>query len=227
MTTHTERIAIVGDGNVGRALAQSLLKTAHRVVFAVRSTENDESRLKSRADGSPDAVDAIPRLPLATAMSDATIVFLAVPSNAAEDALRSAQSLKNVVVVDCTNPVRWDNGPVVSAPTAGSVAQQLAIAFPDAMVCKGFNHFGAEIHANPALRYGPADAYFAGDNNEAKARVIAVANAMGFVGHDAGPLRNASLLENLAVLWIHLATVGGVGRTFAFRQEARKTQTSS
>jgi predicted dinucleotide-binding enzyme len=42
---------------------------------------------------------------------------------------------------------------------------------------------------------------------------------MGFRAHDAGPLRNAATLENLAVLWIHLATVGGAGRKFAFRME--------
>ena len=40
--------------------------------------------------------------------------------------------------------------------------------------------------------------------------------------HDVGPLRNAAVLENLAVLWIQLATAGGLGRQFAFRAKANR-----
>jgi hypothetical protein len=34
---------------------------------------------------------------------------------------------------------------------------------------------------------------------------------------DAGPLRNAALLESLATLWMHLAMKGGQGRHVAFK----------
>jgi hypothetical protein len=40
---------------------------------------------------------------------------------------------------------------------------------------------------------------------------------MGFHAVDAGPLRNAGALENMAVLWIQLAMSGGAGRHFAFQ----------
>ena len=45
----------------------------------------------------------------------------------------------------------------------------------------------------------------------------------GFSPIDAGPLRNAAVLENVAILWIHLAMVGGRGRDFvlATREPAR------
>jgi len=52
-----------------------------------------------------------------------------------------------------------------------------------------------------------------------RASVITLGTQTGFRTHDAGPLRNAGLLESLAVLWIQLATTGGVGRTFGFRIE--------
>jgi predicted dinucleotide-binding enzyme len=48
-----------------------------------------------------------------------------------------------------------------------------------------------------------------------------LATRMGFRARDAGPLRNAALLENLAVLWIQLASAGGMGRNFGFRIEGR------
>ena len=43
-----------------------------------------------------------------------------------------------------------------------------------------------------------------------------LARRAGFEPVDAGPLRNARLLESMAVLWIHLATKGGLGRRWTF-----------
>ena len=82
---------------------------------------------------------------------------------------------------------------------------------------KGFNHFGVEIHADPQVAGGPADALFAGDDAGAKRTAMALADRMGFHAVDAGPLRNAGALENFAVLWIQLAMKGSSGRHFAFR----------
>ena len=45
----------------------------------------------------------------------------------------------------------------------------------------------------------------------------AIATKAGFTPIDVGPLRNAALLESLAVLWIHLAMKGGQGRHVAFK----------
>jgi hypothetical protein len=84
-------------------------------------------------------------------------------------------------------------------------------------VVKAFNTFGAEIHADPRLSAGPADVCLAGDDADAKRIVGEIATRAGFRPIDAGPVRNAALLENLAVLWIHLALVGGQGRDVAFK----------
>ena len=39
---------------------------------------------------------------------------------------------------------------------------------------------------------------------------------VGFKPVDAGPLRNAAVLENVAMLWIHLAMAAGHGRDWTF-----------
>ena len=49
----------------------------------------------------------------------------------------------------------------------------------------------------------------------------ALARSLGYDPVDVGPLRNAQHLESLAILWIHLATVGKRGREFAFKTLAR------
>jgi len=56
----------------------------------------------------------------------------------------------------------------------------------------------------------------AGDDADAKAVAIALANDVGFEGADAGPLAAARDLEHLAVLWIRLAYPLGNGPGIAF-----------
>jgi hypothetical protein len=207
-------VAVLGTGNVGRALAVLARKAGATVRFGVRDAA------KAREALSGPLAEAFVG-PVGDAVQPAEIVIVAVPAAAAIAALRSAGDLAGKVLVDATNPIRWDGGPVWNPPAEGSMSAAITAAFPKAMVVKGFNHFGVEVMHDTAMAHGAADAIFAGDDADAKARVIALANAMGFAARDGGPLRNAAVLENLCVLWIHLATVGGVGRQFAFRLEGR------
>lgn len=212
--------AIIGAGTVGRALGERLVRAGARVRFGVREPGAVTGDLTGPLAGA--AV-----LSAAEAAAGADLILLAVPAAASVEALRSVGELGERIVIDCTNPVRWDGGPVWAPPPEGSVAQAVAAALPRLRVVKGFNHFGAEIQRDPALATGPADALFAGDDCHAKSVVMALATRMGFRPRDAGPLRNAGLLENLAILWIHLATGGGAGREFGFRIEGRSGQPAS
>jgi len=204
-------IAIIGTGNVGAALGRRLAACGVSVRFGAR----DPDKIR------PLAADAGPNASAHTtaeAAKGADVVFLAVPAGAALDAATGAGDLAGKILVDCTNPLRWDAGPVWNPPPEGSVAQALAKALPRARVVKGFNGFGAEFHADPVLPNDVhADVYLASDDADAKAAVSALAEAGGFCPVDAGPLRNASVVENVAILWIHLAMVGGKGRNVAFK----------
>ena len=59
-------------------------------------------------------------------------------------------------------------------------------------------------------------ALVAGDDAANKPKVIDLIGQLGFDVMDAGPLRNARLLEAHAMLWIDLALARGQGRDFAF-----------
>lgn len=203
----TMTIGMIGAGSVGRALGGALTGAGHRVVYGVRELGRT---------GAP-----APEAPAADVSARCDLLFVAVPAPEAVASLTGIGEGTGKTVVDCTNPLRWEDGPVWNPPSEGSVAAQLAKAYPRASVVKGFNHFGAEIQADPALAGGPADALFASDDPGAKAAVMALAEEIGFLPRDAGRLRNAALLENLAVTWIHLATVGGLGRQIGFRLEGR------
>jgi len=67
--------------------------------------------------------------------------------------------------------------------------------------------------------FGPSRAllFYCGDDAAAKQTVKSLAAELGFDPRDAGPLRQARLLEPFAMLWISLANGQGYGRDFAFQ----------
>ena len=209
----TTRIAIIGAGNVGGNLGRTFAKAGLSVRFGVRPGSDTKALLESCGDGAS-ASDPSE----AAAWGD--VVFIAVPASAALEVTRSlAEKLTGKIVVDCNNPLVWKEGPVWAPPPEGSLAAALAAVAPGARVVKGFNTFGAEFHGNPKLTGSPAQVFLAADDADAKKVVSEVATKAGFTTIDAGPLRNAAVLENLAILWIHLALVGGQGRDFAFAMQ--------
>jgi predicted dinucleotide-binding enzyme len=205
-------VAIIGTGNVGRALGRRLKEIGVPVRFGVREPGSEFPEEVRSIGGTFSVADAC---------APVQMIFLAVPAPAAVSAVGAAAPFHGKVLVDCTNPLLWQDGPVWNPPREGSVTAAIASAYPELRVVKAFNHFGSEIHAVPALEGGPADAYVAGDDEAARAEVRALAEKMGFRALDAGGLRNAAVLENLAVLWIHLAMKSGLERSFAFRAEAQ------
>jgi 8-hydroxy-5-deazaflavin:NADPH oxidoreductase len=202
--------AVVGTGAVGEALAGNLVK--HGIDVQIAGRDGDKARqLATKLGGHARAVET------KTLGKGVDAVFLAVPAAAALAVLEEASGIQDGLVVDCTNPLTWDAGPVHAPPEEGSVAAQLARRYPRARVVKAFNTFGAEFHADPRLGATVADLYLAGDDADAKREVSELATKLGFEPVDVGPLRNARNLEALAILWVHLATVGGKGREVAFK----------
>jgi NADPH-dependent F420 reductase len=207
--TASTKVAIIGAGNVGGGLGVNLSQKGFAVKFGVKP-DGDVKALLAESKGATSGAPIE-----AAAWGD--VVFLAVPGAVALEVARSlAGALAGKIVVDCNNPLVWKDGPVWDPPAEGSLAAAIAKAVPGAKVVKGFNTFGAEFHKDPGRTGVPADVFLAGDDAEAKKTVMEVATGGGFRPVDAGPLRNAAVLENVAMLWIHLATVGGQGRGFTF-----------
>jgi NADPH-dependent F420 reductase len=209
------KVAIIGAGNVGGNLGARFSNSGIEVKFGVKDG-TDNKDLLARCKGATTADSA-------TAATWADVVFMAVPGSVAVDVAKSlAKQLEGKIVVDCNNPLVWKEGPVWNPPPEGSLAAAIAAAAPGARVVKGFNTFGAEFHADPNNAGVPANVFFAGDDAAAKKTVSEIATKAGYRPVDAGPLRNASVLENLAMLWIHLAMVGGQGRNFTFIMKGKE-----
>ena len=204
------KIAIIGTGRVAAALGQGWAARGHMVTFASRHPASDRVAALVEAAG-PNAAAAR----VADAVARSSPVVLAVPYSAVRDTLARAGDLSGKVLIDCTNPIAPGLRPLFDSSTSG--AEQIAALAPGARVVKAFNTTGAENMAAPAYPGGAATMLLCGDDELTKAAVWQLVEEVGFEPVDAGPLSAARHLENLALLWIHLAQVNGLGRGIAFR----------
>jgi predicted dinucleotide-binding enzyme len=108
------------------------------------------------------------------------------------------------VIIDITNTASGDLTGLVS-PAGSSGAQEIArIAPASAHVVKAFNTLFGHVLA----KGGPLDAFIAGDNPQAKARVSTFIESLGLRPLDVGGLHMAQTLEALGLMMIGLAKNG-------------------
>ena len=203
------RIAIIGTGNVGGALARALKDLPHEVVLGARDPKREAVSALAAESGAEAATPA-------EAAAEADLVILALPWHAAEEAVGELGRLDGKTVIDCMNPLGMVDGMLdLTMGHTRSGAEAVQHWLPGAHVVKALNQVGAEVMEH-AQRYSPRPAMFVtGDDATAKAAVLALMEELGFDGLDAGPLRRARLLEPYALVWIDQAMLRGKGRSWA------------
>lgn len=196
------RIAIIGAGNVGRALGGAW-SSGHDITYGVRSPNDTKY-----ADlGSPVSTND-------AATSGSDVVVLCTPWQGTEQAVNACGDLAGKVLIDCTNPLTPDFTALeVGHTTSG--AEQVAGWAPGARVCKAMNQIGAPMMDHPQLPGKPV-MFICGDDDAAKEVTGSLVTDLGFETVDAGDLTLARLLEPYALVWIHLALRRGFGTNFAF-----------
>jgi len=194
------RIAIIGAGNVGGGLAGAATTAGHEVVVSASNPasagETAERTGATAADSNRQAVQA------------ADLVVLAVPGGAvAGIAAELADVLAGKIVIDATNPL---NDTYTGLTTNGvSSAEALQQQLPGATVVKSLNTVFASRYGNPTEDGQPLHALIAGDDAVAKATVAQLVESLGFQPVDAGSLRMARSLEEIAFLNISLNAGNG------------------
>jgi 8-hydroxy-5-deazaflavin:NADPH oxidoreductase len=212
------KLAIIGAGNVGGTLGTAWAhKAGHEIFFGVRNPAADKTQAllrvlggKARA-GSPSEAKAFGEM-----------IVLTTPWPQAEAAIQSMGDMSGKILLDATNPLAM--GPdglgleIGHNTSAGEKVQGWA---KGASVFKTLNSTGFGNMANPIYGEVKSVMFVAGDDAANKPKVIELIAALGFDVIDAGPLRNARLLEAHAMLWIELALKRGLGRDWAFARVRR------
>lgn len=191
------QIAIIGAGNVGRALASSLSRAGHDVTITAATA--------AHAVEAAAATGATAESSNAAAVAGADLVVLAVPAQSVgQIAGEMGSSLDGKVVIDVTNR------PTPSADGSGtSIAEELQASVPNARVVKAFNTVFASRQAEPQVAGIAPDGFVAGDDAAAKQTVLDVVGSIGFRPVDAGSLVAARTLEGMAWLNIQRNLAGG------------------
>ena len=212
------KIAIIGAGNVGGTLGTAWAqKAGHEILFGVRNPAAEKAQaLVTKLGGKARA--ATP----AEAAASADFIVLTTPWPQAEAAVRSLGNVSGKIVLDATNPLAM--GPdglgleIGHSISAGEKVQGWAAG---ASVFKTLNTTGFGNMAEPVFHGVKSVMFVAGDDAANKPKVIDLVASLGFDVIDAGPLRNARLLEAHAMLWIELALKRGLGRDWAFARLKR------
>lgn len=187
------RVAIIGNGNVGSALERGLQRGGHEV----QAVGHEPTKVRDTA-------------------RSAEAIFLAVPFGAIDDVIEElGDAAGGKVLVDVTNAVDESSGLALGFDTSG--AEELQKKAPSAKVVKAFNTVFAEHMDDGHVDGEQLSAMIAADDPDAKAAVMDLARSIGFDAVDAGPLRNARLLEPMGVQNIQLGYGLGMGTKIGFR----------
>lgn len=202
------KIAIIGTGNIGSGLAHVLAQTSHKVLVV------DQDNGKAAAEKLQAAGDQVQAADLATAVHEAEVVVLATPYNASVEIAKGVD-LSGKIVVDLSNPVTEDFSALQVGHTS-SAAETIAAAAPGATVVKAFNTIFAQHYAtNLKIGDQKLQTYVAADDEDARKKVMALAEEIGLDARDAGPLANARYLEPLGYLNIQFGYMLGQGTGIA------------
>ena len=184
-----------GTGDQGRGLARRFALAGHPVIIGSRSAE--------RAAAAAQALGAEPGIrgmPNAGAAAAADVVIVAVPWDGHGDLLAAlAAPLAGKIVIDCVNPLGFDQrGAYPLAVAEGSAAQQAAAVLPDSVVVGAFHHVSAVLLLDPTVHTVDLDVLVLGDDRQATDLVQALAARIpGVRGVYAGRLRNCGQVEAL------------------------------
>jgi hypothetical protein len=190
-------ISIIGSGNMATAIGTRAAKHGHTIEIMSRNTAKAQALADQIGNGATVGTYG------AKPAGDIVIVAI-LYAGAVEVVAHYGDALAGKILVDITNPFNADvSGLVTSA--GDSISQQIAAAAPDsAHVVKAFNSILHDVLEEEK----PVDAFFAGDNAEAKARVAAFLESLDMRPLDSGKLGMAYALEWAGVLLVGVANNG-------------------
>lgn len=187
------RIAVIGTGRMGTAIATAIARHAEPVLWASREPERAAGAIRrlgidARAAHEDEAIDA------------AEIV---IPTLWFRDLLpwiaRAGARLDGRILVDVTNPFTDDFDDFTTA-WGDSSAEQVQRAAPGARVVTAFKNQFWTVFDAPDREPAPSDVLVAGDDETARRTLIDVLAPLPFRFLDAGRLANSRTIERMTLL---------------------------
>ncbi len=199
------KIAIIGSGNVGGALAQQWVKAGHTVLIGAKFPLSEKNINLATKIGEDRFVA------IENAVKQSEVLLIATPPTAIFEVLEQMGDVSGKILIDATNSV-------MKTPEPYKTVYHCLADKTNTEVVKCFNTTGFENMLNPIYNGEGIEMFMAGDSENAKAVARQLALDCGFgTCIDFGKADKVELLEKFALSWINLAIMQGYGRDMAFR----------
>jgi 8-hydroxy-5-deazaflavin:NADPH oxidoreductase len=190
------KIAVLGTGRVGTALADALVGAGHDVTVGSRQPED-------HSDSSAVVTS------LARAIEEGDVVITAIPGGAAIDTLVSfATELSGKILLDVSNAVNREG---LIYPNS-SLGEHLQRTLPDTLVVKSLNTVNTSVMVSPDALEWPTTVFLSGDDADAKSTISTILASLGWGADsqlDLGGIETARGPEHYFLLF--LAALGALG----------------
>ncbi len=200
------KIAIIGTGNVGGALATVWSRKGHEIALGVQN--ENEFKGKNLLTNPNTTLNSI-----SEAVKKSELILIATPATVAIQVSKSLGDTNGKIIVDAMNIV-MGRGPIGFTNTSDAILANTNTK----EVIKCFNTTGFNNMENPIYGNEAIDAFMAGDSKRAKSLVRDLALDAGFAEcYDVGGNDKFTLMESYAFFWINLAMMQGLGREIGFK----------
>lgn len=197
-------IAVLGGtGKEGSALAHRWALNGYKVIIGSRTAEKAETAAAELNATLGDQL--VQGMENAQAAQAAEIVVLSVPYSAHQPTLEGVkEQLDGKILIDITVPIVPPAVSTVTIPAGLSAAQEAQSLLGDGVrVVSAFQNVSYVKLKDPNNDVD-CDVLVTGDDAEAKAEAIALVQAAGMRGIDAGPLANAVVAEALTPVLLYI-----------------------
>jgi 8-hydroxy-5-deazaflavin:NADPH oxidoreductase len=192
------KVTIIGAGNMGRGIGTRAVAGDNEVQIIDRNPEDAQALADELGGG---ATGGSPEDDLT-----GELVVLALYYPGTKDAAEQyGDRLAGKVVVDICNPVDTETWDRLATQPGTSAAEELTGHLPSGTpVVKAFNTTFAKTLVPGEAAGQQLDVFIAGDDEDAKQKVISLAEGGGLRPIDVGPLRRADDLEHMGFVQIKL-----------------------
>lgn len=192
-----DTIAIIGTGDVAKALGPEFAAQGHTIIYGSRNPDGLKAQDLVKISG--DGASAVSQQ---DAVIDADIVVLAVPGMMVAEITKALGDLSGKIIIDPTNPLER-TALTLQHGVDSSNAQIIQDLAPGADVVKAFNTLNWKTMIDPGNSGGPVSIPLAGDSRSAKKVVAELVEGMGLEAIDVGGIENAHWVEGMLMLWIN------------------------
>jgi predicted dinucleotide-binding enzyme len=211
----TQKIAVIGLGNIGQVVAANLVKGNRPVIIATRNLSKAQELAGKLGNlAKPSDIPA--------AIKEADIIVLSVWFNAIKELfVQYATELQGKIIIDPSNPIALDDkgGFIKAIGEKESAGQILSGLLPKgAKLAKALGTLGAATLANASHQNPQQVLFYATDDTSINATIETLIHDSGFA-----PVRVGGLDQSIRIeVFGDLHEYGALGKTVTVR-EAKET----